>query len=222
MPYNNSCITLVMVRTNGTTFARRMMSAKQKEDTENTEWTVHEDGVDYVGGNYPGWTNTQASDAKKRAKVSGKRKSRGGCPKEQAKAILVTLVLDIPVNIRFKWSPAGKTRKEIEAQCDLVQEAVELGESLKREWRLVDSLPKGYYNMKKVWHHMGEFGAINRAQSVAILGVLKDLKKDLYVQLGQLDVAENELGLFEQPGYEGDPGNDDGAANGDGGAGIAI
>ena len=101
-----------------TKFTKRMMSAKKKEDTY---WTVSPEAAQYVDGKYAGWTNDEATHARMHTKI-GKRKSIGSVPKEQDKTILVTLVLDIPENSRFTWSPRGTTRKDIEAQWDTVDE----------------------------------------------------------------------------------------------------
>jgi hypothetical protein len=45
--------------------------------------------------------------------------------------------------------------------------------------------------MNTVWHHMELLGALNRAQSAAILLVLRGIKKDLHVRLGEMNVEED-------------------------------
>ena len=185
-----------MVRTNGKECIRT-----------NDDWTMHPDGAVYVASDYAGWTPIEVTRARLKIKV-GKRKSRGGSPKEIEKAILVNLALNIPESDRFKWSPDGKNREEIGAQCDILEEGVERAVSLQREWQLVDKLPKGFYNMKLVWHHMGHFGAINRAQSDAVLVVLQDIKKDLHARLEEMAVTERFAGMLGDGDSYGDHGDD--------------
>ena len=164
--------------------------------TNENNWTMKAEGEIYKVADVAGWTPIQAARARNKVQI-GKRKSRGSCVKEIEKNVLVNLVLSIEECGRYKWSSIGKTRKEVDAQIDIVVAGVQKAQSLQREWRLVDRLPKGYYNMEKLWHHMKQIGALNRDQSAAILVVLEGIRRDLYVRLGDLNVEEDDTGFFQ-------------------------
>lgn len=167
-------------------------NGKAPTQLEQDGWTksMRKGGEDYMVADVPGWTPLQIAHARNKVKI-GKRKSRGGSEKDIEKNVLMNLVLSIEECDCYNWSIKGKTRKEVETQCDIVVEGLQRAESLQREWRLVDRLPKGFYDMKKVWHHMKQLGALNRAQSAAILLVLRGIKKDLHVRLGEMNVEED-------------------------------
>ena len=146
----------------------------------------------YVNTKYPGWTDEQAATARKNARV-GNRKSNGGSREEFQKAVRRNLVFSIPEMAKYDYSGfsgENKTREQILASTKLLQTELELAESLQKEWRTVDRLPKDYYSMDTIWHHMSHFGATNRAQVDTILSVIQELIRDLYIEIGKIDAEE--------------------------------
>lgn len=149
-------------------------------------------GYMYVNTKYPGWTDEQAATARKSTE-GGNRKSNGGSKEKFEKAVRRTLVFSIPEMAKCDYSGysgENKTREQILVGAKLLQQELELAKSLQREWRLVDRLPKGYYNMETIWHHMSHFGATSRAQVDTILSVIEELMRDLYIEIGTMDAKE--------------------------------
>ena len=142
-----------------------------------------------VSGNCPGWTDDQAATARKNVR----NEDAGSNDHDLQKAFQRSLVFSIPEMAKCDYSDicgGNASREKILQGADLLQTELDLAESLQREWALADRLPKDYYNMKKIWHHMKRFGATNRAQVDTIRLVIQDLIRDLCIEIGKIDAKE--------------------------------